>query len=487
MLIKKNKEFLEIRFSYNDDIANIYFYIDEKNTVIHSGNQNLIKEENNWLLKVPIDKNVELTNTISGVLNIDDKNYLITSQLDGKQSSSLEVTFLQALIFAFLGGLILNLMPCVFPIISLKILSFVSMGNESSLKIRQHALSFCLGVLISFLIIGFAMIMLKQAGSYLGWGFQLQSPVIVSILSIVMFVIGVILLTDINIGSSLTKLGGVGSNSVYGSFLTGVLAVIVASPCTAPFMGAALGYALIQPSGTTLPVFASLGMGFAIPYFILAIYPNLINYLPKPGKWMETLKQFFAFPMFATSLWLIWIFSLQTSVDTLINLLIIILVISLLLWLLTITKTQLLKSILWLSIISVVIFQGFKFDSINYEGTEAIPNQKYSELNAWNANIEQSFKEKNQAYLINFTAAWCITCQANDKIALSRQRIIEYMQNNDIEYIVADWTNKSNEILNALESYERNGVPLYVYWKPGLDDSVILPAILTEQILLDSF
>ena len=486
-LIKKNKDFLEIRFSYNEDIENIYFYIDEKNTVIHAGDQSLIKEENNWLLKVPTGENIELTNKISGVLNIDDKNYLIANQLDEMGSSSLKVTFLQALIFAFLGGLILNLMPCVFPIISLKILSFVSMGNESNLKIRQHALSFCSGVLISFLLIGFAMIMLKQAGSNLGWGFQLQSPVIVSILSMVMFVIGVVLLTDINIGSSLTKLGGVGSNSVYGSFLTGVLAVIVASPCTAPFMGVALGYALIQPSGTTLPVFASLGIGFAIPYLILATYPNLINYLPKPGKWMETLKQFFAFPMFATSLWLIWIFSLQTSVDTLINLLIIVLVISLLLWVLTITKSQVLKSILWLSIISVVIFQGLKFDSINYQGTEATPNQNYSELNAWNANIEQSLKEKNQAYLINFTAAWCITCQANDKIALSRQRIIEYMQNNDIEYIVADWTNKNTDILSALEKYNRNGVPLYIFWKPGMNESLILPAILTEQILLDSF
>ena len=361
------------------------------------------------------------------------------------------------------------------------------MGNESSLKIRQHALSFCSGVLISFLLIGFAMIMLKQAGSYLGWGFQLQSPVIVSILSIIMFVIGVILLTDINIGSSLTKLGGVGSNSVFGSFLTGVLAVIVASPCTAPFMGAALGYALIQPSGTTMPVFASLGIGFAIPYLILAIYPNLINSLPKPGKWMETLKQFFAFPMFATSLWLVWIFSLQTSVDALINLLVIILVISLLLWLLTLTKSQFSMSILWLSIVSVAIFQGFKFDSINYEGAETTPNQKYSELNVWNANIEQSFKEKNQAYLINFTAAWCITCQANDKIALSRPRIKEYMKNNDIEYIVADWTNKNTDILSALEKYNRNGVPLYIFWKPGMNESLILPAILTEQILLDSF
>ena len=487
-LIKKDKQFLEIRFSFNEKIENIYFYIEEKGVVLHSGNQILTKEENNWLLKVPTEKNIDTIDTINGVLNIDNKNYLISSQLNIKESNSLEITFLQALVFAFIGGLILNLMPCVFPIISLKILSFVSMGNESNLKIRQHALSFCLGVLVTFLLIGLAMIMLKQAGSYLGWGFQLQSPVIVSILSMIMFVIGVILLTDINIGSSLTKLGGVGSNSIFGSFLTGVLAVIVASPCTAPFMGAALGYALIQPSGTTLPVFASLGIGFAIPYLVLAIYPNLINSLPKPGKWMETLKQFFAFPMFATSLWLIWIFSLQTSVDTLINLLIVILVISLLMWMLTIFKSQALKLILWILILFVIVFQGIKYDSINVNKIDVVSdNQKYSEFNAWNSNTEQSFKNKRQAYLINFTAAWCITCQANDKIALSRPKIRKYMKDNDIEYIVADWTNKNTDILNALESYNRNGVPLYVFWKPGMNESMILPAILTEQILLDSF
>ena len=160
-LIKKDKQFLEIRFSFNEKIENIYFYIEEIGVVLHSGNQILIKEENNWLLKVPTEKNIDTIDSINGVLNIDNKNYLISSQLNIKESNSLEITFLQALVFAFIGGLILNLMPCVFPIISLKILSFVSMGNESNLKIRQHALSFCLGVLLTFLLIGLVMIMLK--------------------------------------------------------------------------------------------------------------------------------------------------------------------------------------------------------------------------------------------------------------------------------------------------------------------------------------
>ena len=177
--------------------------------------------------------------------------------------------------------------------------------------------------------IGFALILLKQAGLFLGWGFQLQSPTIVGLLSLLMFVIGLVLLSDINIGSSLTRLGGFGSSgSLVGSFSTGILAVVVASPCTAPFMGAALGYALIQPSGLTLPIFSSLGLGFAFPYFVLSASPSLINYLPKPGNWMVTLKEFLAFPMFATSIWLIWVFSVQTSSNEVIFLLITILLIA---------------------------------------------------------------------------------------------------------------------------------------------------------------
>jgi thiol:disulfide interchange protein DsbD len=309
-----------------------------------------------------------------------------------------------------------------------------------------------------------------------------------------MFAIGIILLTDIDIGSSFTRLGGIGSNSISGSFLTGVLAVIVASPCTAPFMGAALGYALIQPSGTTLPVFASLGFGFAFPYLILSIYPNLISSLPRPGNWMVTLKQFFAFPMFATSLWLIWIFGLQTDTNLLINLLIGLLIMSLLFWMITIFKSKALKLLAWLMIILVVLNQGLELSEDSYyeNGNNSGSNtsniaQNNNEYMAWESGIEEMLQSDSQAYLINFTAAWCITCQANDKIALSRPKIKEYMKKNDIKYIVADWTNKNNEILKALENYNRNGVPLYVFWKPGFQTAEVLPAILTEQILLDTF
>tara|TARA_B100001109_G_scaffold11288_1_gene8472 strand:+ start:1111 stop:3078 length:1968 start_codon:yes stop_codon:yes gene_type:complete len=487
VLSKVKKGFLELRFSFNNPIESAIFFIENKDTVDHPAEQILIKEENNWLLKIPLLENTSPIETFSGSLSINEvQNFIINSDINMSENKS-SLSLIQAIIFAFIGGLILNLMPCVFPVISLKVLSFISMGNESATKIRIHSLSFCIGVLISFITMGLALIILKQIGNNLGWGFQLQSPIIVGFLSVLMFVIGVILLTDITIGSSLTRLGNKANNSYLNSFLTGVLAVVVASPCTAPLMAPALGYALVQPDGITMPVFVSLGMGFAFPYITLSMNPKLINLMPKPGKWMETLKEFFAFPMFATSLWLIWVFAKQTNTDLLIGLLITILLISLILWLIKKSSNKNLNLIYLLLLAIILIIEGRNILDFKYTPSENLNSMGNDSYTIWDPEIETKYKNLNQAYLINFTAAWCITCQANDKIALSRPKIKEYFKNNNVDYVVADWTNKDDEILYALESYNRNGVPLYIYWKPGMSESKILPAILTEQILLDNF
>ena len=477
---------LELRFSFNEKIEEIYFYIEQADIVLHASEQNLIKEENNWLLEIPLIDAGNSLSMIKGILTINNESFVIDSSLTDTEEISESLSVLSAILFAFIGGLILNLMPCVFPIISLKVLSFVSMGGESTTKIRTHSLLFCLGVLLSFITIALILLVLKSSGAFIGWGFQLQSPVIVGLLSMLMFVIGLILLSDINIGSSLTRLGNVGSNSsgYSSSFFTGVLAVVVASPCTAPFMGAAIGYALIQPSFVTLPIFISLGLGFCIPYLILSVKPNLISSLPKPGQWMETLKEFFAFPMFATSLWLIWVFSIQTGADALIDLLISLLVISLILW--TVRKLDSKKSKILLLLIGLFFISTQLISINNLEPTSN--NSQIEEKNkiSWYFGIEDEYKKNDQAYLINFTAAWCITCQANDKIALSRPSVVEYMSNNNINYVVADWTNRDKEILDVLNIYGRSGVPLYVFWKPGMDKSIVLPAILTESLVMDT-
>jgi thiol:disulfide interchange protein DsbD len=363
------------------------------------------------------------------------------------------------------------------------------MGGGSSKKVRLHALNFCFGVIISFLTIATAILLLQKGGTMVGWGFQLQSPLIVAFLAILMFVIGLVLLMDINIGTSLTRLGAVGHNdtSYLGSFMTGVLAVIVASPCTAPFMGAAIGYALIQPSGITLPIFLSLGIGFSAPYLLLAIFPSLITKMPRPGEWMNTLKEFFAFPMFATSLWLLWVFSFQTSADSLISLLITILLVSVVFWISTKSSSRNIKVISLLGALIIIMLQlgAIKALEANAEQSNLIENSSTSS-ELWNIDIENELKDLDQAYLINFTAAWCITCQANDKLALSRPAVKQYLEDNNIKYIKADWTNRDNDILQVLTSYGRTGVPLYLYWKPGLDKTIILPAVLTEDLLISS-
>ena len=252
-------------------------------------------------------------------------------------------------------------------------------------------------------------------------------------------------------------------------------------------MAPALGYALVQPDGVTMPVFVSLGAGFAFPYLILSIYPNLINFMPKPGKWMKTLKEFFAFPMFATAIWLIWVFSKQTSTELLIGLLISMLLISLVLWLIKNSSNKTINLFYFILLLMIIIFEGKAINDFDQASDTLIDGSKNTTFTIWDPDIETRYKSSNQAYLINFTAAWCITCQANDKIALSRPKIKQYLGDNNIDYVVADWTNKDVEILKSLEFYNRSGVPLYIYWKPGMKESTVLPAILTEQILLDNF
>ena len=482
VLAKQTDNNLELRFSSNNKIESVYFFADQKDIVLHADKQNFFKEENNWLLNISTEDNPKHNEKLNGVIVINDESYLVDSEITIENISNKSITVIQALIFAFIGGLILNLMPCVFPIISLKVLSFISISGDSTFKIRAHSMIFSLGVIASFLIIALLLIGLKESGSIVGWGFQLQSPMIVGTLSILMFLIGLVLLMDINLGSSLTRLGSIGSNgnNYSSSFATGVLAVIVASPCTAPFMGAAIGYALIQPSLITLPIFLSLGLGFAFPYLLISFKPNLLSSLPKPGKWMETLKEFFAFPMFATALWLLWVFSLQTSVDALVNLLISILLISFIVWFHTKIIKNYLKILLSICLILILTSQINQFLNIDDQTSNADDIES-----SWNLNIENELRSSGQSYLINFTAAWCITCQANDKVALSRPSVKEYLKDNNIEYIVADWTNRDENILKVLNKYERSGVPLYIFWKQGMNEPEILPAILTENMVLD--
>ena len=472
-----NDNNLEIRFTFDKEIKEIYFFPDENNSIDYSSKQNFYKKDDGYFLSIKLF-NDEFQN-VSGVLDIDGTGYNVSN---GKFEDFNEegLSLITALIFALIGGLILNLMPCVFPVISLKVLSFVSMGGSSPRKIRNHALVFTVGVIASFMLIALTIVLLKQAGNFVGWGFQLQSPLIVGLLSLVMVFISLVLITDNSFGESLTKLGNIGGseNGYYSSFLTGVLAVVVASPCTAPFMGAALGYALIQPSGETVPIFLSLSLGFSLPYLLLAANPKLIDFLPKPGDWMVTLKEFFAFPMLATALWLLWVFSLQVNQILVIFLLIGWLLLALNFWIFQKDYKT----------INKVIFLGISIFSMIYflpetEDIETEQNLIIGSATEWYEGIEDDLRNKNQPYFINFTAAWCITCQSNEITAFSKDGFKSLLEEKNIEYIKADWTNRNDAITRSLKKYGRSGVPFYVYWEPGFENPKILPAILTDQII----
>lgn len=471
-----NADELKVTFRSPKEFSSAYIFPRQSNLFAYTPNQAITKiDENIYEITLPLVQ--DEIESFSGIISLDGQGFQFEEQIASAGGMSLW----QAIFFALIGGLILNLMPCVFPVISLKVLSFVSMGGGDHAKIRNHALAFVGGVIFTFLSIATALMIIRSTGSMIGWGYQLQSPIVVGILTLIMLGIGMVLLTNINIASGLTNIGSSmqNRNDYSGSFFTGALAVVVASPCTAPFMGAALGYALLQPSFATLPIFLSLGLGFASPYLILAVKPQWIGALPKSGPWMETLKQFFAFPMIATALWLMWVFMLQTSGDALIQLLILGLSLGLAIWMIAAFQGRW----KWIGLILTFIASIQIFNNLPNNTDKTTLSV---EADSWSLSTESDLQANNQAYLINFTAAWCITCQTNEKVALARTTVQDYLAEQNIKYIKADWTNRNEDIAIGLAKYERSGIPLYIFWKPGMQNSKILPAVLTEDILIRS-
>ena len=396
-------------------------------------------------------------------------------------NSSQEFSVLTLIIFAFFGGLILNVMPCVFPILSIKILRFVEQSENSSYKTFKQGCLFSVGVIVSFLLIAALLISLKSGGESIGWGYQLQSPIVVSLLFYLFIVMGYIFMSNIIIGSSLARLSLISSSKgdSLESFLTGVLAVIVASPCTAPFMGSAIGFALLQPSFYSILIFLGLGIGFSLPYLILSAKPSLLSFLPKPGQWMETFKQIMAFPMWASALWLLWVLSGQVDSQEIIQVLLGALIITIGLWLLEKNKSESnwVKWMIRLSFVLLLIFALWLVPT-TYSDSDETQDQL-----AYTPQLLEDLREENNLVFLNFTADWCITCKVNEAVALKTSEVSKVLAEKNITYLEADWTRKDPIISETLEQYGRTGLPLYLLF-PSEGDPLILPEILTEDILL---
>ena len=481
-----DKYFLLTDIDNGKHFEDIYFFPNEYGLTSYNEDQIYEKNLNSFTLEIKASKaklNLDRFEGVIETLNSDGKNYYeISFPLQNKvKDDSQSVVLL--ILFAFIGGLILNIMPCVFPILSIKILRFVEYGENSSSQTYKFGLFYSLGVILSFLLIAFTLLAFKSSGEVIGWGFQLQYPLVIAILFYLFVALGFMFMSNLVFGSQLGQLSVAAQvkNESLESFLTGILAVVVASPCTAPFMGSAIGFALLQPSLNSIFIFLSLGIGFALPYLILSIKPALLSFLPKPGAWMETFKQFMAFPMWASALWLLWVLSGQVDPDTVILVLIGGLSISLALWLLERNTSEilLLKWLVRLAVLAIFALSIWILPT-SYS-TQTSQNQQditYSE------ELLTEYRDDNELIFLNFTADWCITCKVNESVALNSEEVKALIKQKNIRYLEADWTRKNEAIAKKLEEFGRSGVPLYLLY-PSTGEPIILPEILTEDILLN--
>ena len=443
-----------------------------------------------------------------------------------------------ALGLGLLGGLILNLMPCVFPVIGLKVMGFASSGAGSPAARRQMkaaALAFAAGIVLSFWLLGGLMLALRAAGGAVGWGFQLQSPAFVAAMALLFVAVGLNFSGVFELGLGLTRLGGagttrridavagesvpgdsapgetghVGGGSLAGSFGSGCLAVLVATPCTAPFMGSALGFTLSQPALEAMAVFTAIAVGMGLPYLLLGWFPAWVARLPRPGKWMQTLRELLAFPMYASAAWLAWVLAQQAGADALLRLLIAAVLVGLAAWAwgryatpaadrmptaVGIAAASLATALMLLWALGeegappaarpAQALDSSSGSSGLTSGLSPAPADK-----PWQAWSEQRVLDalaQGHPVFVDFTAAWCVTCQANKQLALERQPVIDAFARGKVVTLRADWTQRDPAIAAALARHGRNGVPLYLVYHPGSAKPAVLPELLTAAIVIDA-
>lgn len=404
--------------------------------------------------------------------------------------SEASMTIPLALLFAFVGGLILNLMPCVLPVLAMKALAFANQSGAQRHETRVEGWTYGAGAVLSFLALGLLLTILRAGGAEIGWGFQLQEPIVVAGFALLMFAVGLNLsgvyeINPVAAGDSLARRGG-----TVGAFFTGVLAVAVAAPCTVPFMAAALGFALTQSSAVALAVFAALGIGFAAPFVILGEWPRLQRILPRPGAWMNILKQALAFPMYGAAVWLIWVLTLQTNATGVAAALSALVLFAFAMWLWSSTRNlgvpgramgtlaTLIGLVASFSSLALLRMSGPKLETTASLAPKAIRSEPYT------AARLSDLRTAHRAVFVDATAAWCITCLVNDEAVLSQPTVRDAFLRNRVTFLLADWTNRSPEVTRLIESNGRSGVPLYLYYAPDARDPRVLSQILTEREIL---
>lgn len=495
-----NLETKKVKFNY--DQSNLWLELDKKQFYFHNSNIDFFPEKHNivdykskvkltetsdkYYLTLGLSETDKINNfsaVIKEEINFWRVNLSHTSNLPlPKENKPLIVSkFFIFLAFAFFGGVILNLMPCVFPVLSLKALHIAQTAHKNPSKIKLEAFGYTAGVIISFLLLSLIIILLKQIGYGVGWGFQMQSPLFVIILTMLFFIIGLNLLGLFEVGNKFVNFGHKlikpGSNS--SSFFTGALATIVATPCSAPFMASALGFALAQDAFVVAITFIFLGLGLSFPILVLAFFPQASRILPRPGKWLDNFKLFLSFPIFLTVVWLLFVLSGLTEIFNIFWLLILLVLLSFNLCLLVKIKgLKILKitSILFFLYFSQEFYQAVTTEIPTSETELArLPTDKKLEL------IKNNRKIGNKMF-VNVTADWCITCKINEQAAINPLLAKEFFSKNNVKYIKLDWTRSDEAITEFLADYERSGVPLYIYFDEN-GTAELLPQLLTPAIV----
>lgn len=440
--------------------------------------------------------------TLSGVLVVTEeggqgpisRGYVVESVVvPGVAGATLGLA--SALGLALLGGLVLNLMPCVFPVLSIKALALLGHADQTPGQKRLHGVVYTLGVLVSFALLGGLLIALKAGGAQVGWGFQFQSPVFVLAVAYLMFAVGLSLSGVFSVGGSVAGVGSSLANKsgLAGTFFTGVLATIVATPCTAPFMGGAIGYAVTQPPLVLMAVFLSLGLGLALPYLALSFWPGLQRVLPRPGAWMERVKQGFAFPMYAASAWLVWVLAQQAGANSVAIALGGLLAIAFAAWAYEGSRhAGTVGRFAGGGAAALALLLALVGGYAGINGAAAIATASSATASATNQVWEpytaqrlQDLRAKGEPVFVNLTAAWCITCLVNERVALSESSVSAAFKSAGITYLKGDWTNQDEQITRVLAQFGRSGVPLYAFYPKGLDAApVVLPQLLTPEIVL---
>ena len=400
---------------------------------------------------------------------------------------------LTAILAAFLGGIILNFMPCVFPVISLKALGIMRhQGNSASA--RTEGLGFLAGVIFTMMVLAAVLLALRAGGTAVGWGFQLQSPLVIAILALIILGAALNLLGVFEVGLSLQRAGEIslGRGAFVRSALTGALAIIVATPCSAPFMAGAIGYALVQPPAVSLAIFLSLALGFAAPFTVVSLFPAIARRLPRPGAWMDFLKKGLAFPMLGAFAWLVWVLAQQAGTAALAALLACAVIVSFAVWLYGIAQRRRYQGqsykILLAFTVAFFAVAVAPLPSVMKTGEALTARQNTENVTPvkWSPQNVDAMRGHGKAIFVNFTASWCITCQVNDRTSLSTQAVKQAMARTGTVYMVADSTSFNADIDDAMNRFGQGGLPLYVVYPADGSAPKVLPQVLTPSIVVNA-